>query len=108
MIYHWAKRLNSIALKKILSTDPKAGAIEQVLVITNLRELLCNLTAGGQEHAVRHFPEIHSEMGSVNRTEHLHDIRLVYRGNTLPPMSLGIAEGVARYPLRGFPSDQLD
>lgn len=49
--------------KKNRSTHPKAGAIEQVLVIGDLWELLRHLTAGRQEHAIGHFPVANGESG---------------------------------------------
>ena len=65
MIYHCAERLNSIGPRKTADTDPKAGAIEQVLIVSDLWELLRDLTAGGQEHAVRHFPVAHGKTGRM-------------------------------------------
>jgi hypothetical protein len=58
------------SVKNNVDTDPKAGAIEQVLIITDLWELLRDLTAGGQEHAIRHFPTAHGETITcqMNRT----------------------------------------
>ena len=44
-----------------IDTDPKAGAIEQVLIVSYLRELLRDLTASGQEHPIGHFPVTHDE-----------------------------------------------
>ena len=51
--------------KKITGTDPKAGAIEQVLIVRDLWELLRDLAAGGQEHSVGHFPVAHHESGHL-------------------------------------------
>jgi hypothetical protein len=66
--------LSDLSLRRILirslrekaaDTDPKTGAIEQVLVIADLWELLRDLAAGGQEHAIGHFPMAHSETGHL-------------------------------------------
>jgi len=43
-----------------------------------------------------------------NRTDCLHDVRLVHSSNALSAMRLSVVEGVACYPLRSIPGDQLD
>ena len=55
-----------------VDTDPKADAIEQVLVITDLRELFRDLAAGGQEHPIRHFPGADDETTRLSAEPNTH------------------------------------
>ena len=41
-------------------------------------------------------------------TEYPHNIRFVHGSDTLPAVSLGVIEGIARYAFRSIPGDQLD
>lgn len=86
----------------------QADTVKEVLVIRDAGELLRDLAAGGQEHAVRHFPKEVTSRPAESLRGDTHDVSLVDGGDAFPPTGLGVVEGVACNPLRRVPCNQLD
>ncbi|KAI3488747.1 hypothetical protein L1887_47088 [Cichorium endivia] len=72
--------------------DAEAGAVEEVLVVGDVRVLLGDLSAGVEEHAVGHA----------------HDGSLVDGGDLVAAVLLGVVEGVAGDALGSLVGDELD
>ena len=88
-------------------TDLEADTIKEILVVSNIREVLRNRSAGGQEHSVRHFPARNEHRYGAGLPD-LHDVGLVHGGNTLAASGSSIVERVTGDALRGVPCDELD
>ena len=87
----------------------QACTIEEVLIVADVGEVLRNLAARRQEHAIGHFPiNTCQACCYMRRQEAIHNVSLVDGSDPIAAMSLSVMERIASNSLRRVPGDQLD